>query len=158
MLLGDAQRLARGRDLAFRLPRAIGGLESIEERLRRGHTELSARQAPRDTAVVDAVRKYLLVDDFVALVKILIATRPSDTNFWPIARQCLRHILIDGAQRRALCVERRKPMAAAAVPTTASSRISRAVPVPASRRCRSSASSARAKMRNAHRKTVPQPG
>jgi len=34
LLLGDTQRLARPRHLAFCLARAIGGLESVEQRLR----------------------------------------------------------------------------------------------------------------------------
>jgi len=40
LLLGDAQGLARAHHLAFRLPRAIGGLKSVEKRLRRSRAEL----------------------------------------------------------------------------------------------------------------------
>ena len=41
-LLDQPQRLARGRNLALRLPRAVGGLEAVEQRLRRRHADANA--------------------------------------------------------------------------------------------------------------------
>jgi hypothetical protein len=47
LLLGDAQGLARPRHLPFCPARAIGGLESVEQRLRRGRAEIAAWGATR---------------------------------------------------------------------------------------------------------------
>ena len=49
LLLGDAQRLARAHDLAFGLARAVGGLESVVERLRCGGADAArSRNCRRD--------------------------------------------------------------------------------------------------------------
>ena len=85
MLLGDAQRLARGRDLAFRLPRAIGGLKSVEKRLRRSGAELAGRQVRAEAGIDGLVWKHLLVDRFGELVEVIEAAGRSDTELWPVA-------------------------------------------------------------------------
>ena len=48
----------------------------------------------------------MLVDRFGDLVEVIEAAGRSDTEFGPIARQRLRHVLIGRAQRRALRVKR----------------------------------------------------
>jgi hypothetical protein len=44
------------------LPRAIGGLKSVEQRLRRSGAELAGRQVLGDAAVDGLIWKRLLVD------------------------------------------------------------------------------------------------
>ena len=70
LLLGDTQRLARSRHLAFCLARAIGGLKSIEQGLRRGRAELPGRQRLANGAVDHG--------------KIIVAARCGDAEFRPI--------------------------------------------------------------------------
>jgi hypothetical protein len=62
LLLGDAQGFARACDLAFRLTRAIGGLKSIEQGLRRGGAEL-----PRTEIFADAGVDGLVPNAFIKL-------------------------------------------------------------------------------------------
>ena len=70
LLLGDTQRLACPRHLAFCPSRAIGGLESVEQRLRRGRAELPGRQVRAEAGVDGLIWKHLLVDRFVDLVEV----------------------------------------------------------------------------------------
>ena len=85
LLLGDAQCLARARDLAFRLAGAIGGLESVVKRLRRSRAELPGTKIFANAGVVHDVWKYTLVFGFVELIKIIKAARRGDTELWPVA-------------------------------------------------------------------------
>src|SRR5215472_17037475 len=79
LLLGDPQRFACARHPAFRLACAIGGLKTIIKRLRHGRAELPGWQVLADAAVDDLIRKYLLVDGFSDLIKIIKAASCSDT-------------------------------------------------------------------------------
>ena len=81
LLLGDTQRLARPRHLAFCLARAIGGLKSVEQRLRRDRAELPGTKRFADAVVDDSIWKHLLVDGFVELAKVIIAAGCSDAEF-----------------------------------------------------------------------------
>jgi len=56
--------------LAFCPSRAIGGLESVEQRLRRGRAELPGRQVRAEAGVDGLIWKHLLVDRFVDLVEV----------------------------------------------------------------------------------------
>src|SRR6516165_2226218 len=85
LLFGNAQCLARARDLAFRLPRAIGGLKSVVKRLRRSRAELPGTKIFANAGVVHDVWKYTLVFGFVELIKIIKAARRGDTELWPVA-------------------------------------------------------------------------
>jgi len=85
LLLGEPQRLARAKHLAFRLARAIGGLKTIIKRLRRGRAELPGRQVRAEAIVDDLVWKHLLVDRFGDLVEVIEAAGRSDTELWPVA-------------------------------------------------------------------------
>ena len=71
LLLGDAQCLARARNLAFRLARSVGGLESVVERLRRGRAKLPSTDIFTKAGVTDGIWKRLLIDRFVDAAKIL---------------------------------------------------------------------------------------
>jgi hypothetical protein len=60
--------------LAFRLPRAIGGLKSVEKRLRRGRAELPGTERLAEAVVDNSVWKRLLVDGFVELAEVIVVT------------------------------------------------------------------------------------
>src|SRR5215469_10326617 len=73
--------VTRAHHLAFCLTRAIGGLESVEKRLRRSRAELPGTEIFTDAGVVYAVWKHLLVDGFVDLAKVIEAARCSEAQF-----------------------------------------------------------------------------
>src|SRR5215472_1602929 len=89
LLLGDAQCLPRAHHLAFRLPRAIGGLKSVEKCLRRGRAELPGTERLANAVVDDGVWKRLLVDGLIEFAKVVVAARCSDAEFGSITRQRL---------------------------------------------------------------------
>jgi hypothetical protein len=84
LLFSDAQCLARAHHLAFRLPRAIGGLKSVEKCLRRGRAKLPRTEILADAAVDGLIWKRLLVDRFVELAKVIKSASCSGTEFRPI--------------------------------------------------------------------------
>ena len=57
LLLGDAQRLARGIDLAFGLPGAVGGLVAVEQRVCAGGADGTRIECLRRTVCSSAGRR-----------------------------------------------------------------------------------------------------
>ena len=103
LLLGDAQRLARAIDLAFRLPGTIGGLEAVEQRICPVGGDAAREEClgKRDIGDDAADRKLL------HRIGVIITPLRGDAYLGAIAGEGLRHILIGRAQRGALRVERR---------------------------------------------------
>ena len=105
LLLGDAQRLARGIDLAFRLPGLVGGLKAVEERLRRRWRRRCAnRMSGRRCVFVGPPADH---GNSWRGIGVIVAAVGGEAQLRPVARQRLRHVLVDRAQRCALRVKRR---------------------------------------------------
>ena len=103
LLLGDAQRLARAVDLAFRLPGAVGGLEAVEQRIGSGGGDAAREKCLGEWDVGDdaADRKLL------HRIGVIITPLRGNAHLGAIAGEGLRHILVGRAQSRALRIERR---------------------------------------------------
>ena len=98
LLLSNAQRLAGGIDLAFRLPGAVGRLEAIEKGLCAGQ----AHGAREKLTGVSRRGEHAGYGKLLRGVLVIVAAQRSDADLGPISRQSLRHVLVDNAQRRTL--------------------------------------------------------
>ena len=107
LLFGDAQGLARAHDLALRLPRLVRVLKTVEQRFGRGGAKAALPHVLGDVRIGDGVGKHLLIDTVRQRAGISEAVGAGDTQFRPVARQSLRHVLIRRAQGRPLRIERR---------------------------------------------------
>ena len=103
LLLGNTQRFACAHDLALRLTRAVGGLQPVEERVRRGGANDARIKRLRSRAVDQRPCDGNLRGRFL----VLGAAVGGDAQLRPIAGKRLRHVLVGRTQRRALRVERR---------------------------------------------------
>ena len=107
LLLGDAQGLARAHDLALGLADPVGGLIAVVQRLRRGRGNAALLIGLGKIGVLHGIRKHRLNDRVRQRAGIIVAAVGGHREFWAIAGQRLRHVLVGRAQRRALRVERR---------------------------------------------------
>jgi hypothetical protein len=105
-LFDQAQRLARGGDLALGLTRAVGRAQTVVERLRGGDADGTRRGVHPRVGVDGLIR----IEDAVALRQRVGELRPrrgGGADRGPVARECLRNRFIGLTQDRTLRIELR---------------------------------------------------